>query len=98
MKIHTAGPWKLWKADSEHWYVCEPDKPGRHSHFANISVGNFWGDEGKANARLIAAAPDLLEALVPFVALCSSQETITITISTKDIQRARAAIAKATQP
>ena len=51
-----------------------------------------------ANARLIAAAPELLDALQPFVAHNSSDDTITITVRTEDVRRARAAIAKATQP
>lgn len=51
---------------------------------------------GEADARLIAAAPDLLEALQPFVLANSSEEHINLMIRTSDVTKARAAIAKAT--
>ncbi len=52
--------------------------------------------EACANARLIAAAPALLEALAPFVLANSSEEWVTLTVRSADIAAARAAIAKAT--
>ncbi len=63
MSKHTPGPWRVWEVSEEHWNICETEDRARHSHFASVSVGNCWWDEGKANARLIAAAPELLEAL-----------------------------------
>lgn len=63
MIAHTPGPWRIWKVSDSAWEICEPDNPRRHSHFCRVSVGNMWGAEGEANAHLIAAAPDLLEAL-----------------------------------
>lgn len=51
-----------------------------------------WPD----NARLIAAAPRLLEALQPFTQHSSSEAVITITVRTADVNRARAAILEAT--
>ena len=49
---HTPGPWKYVKShaviDSDDWEICD---------FSSCST-----EEGHANARLIAAAPDLLEA------------------------------------
>lgn len=61
-----------------------------------------WLDE--ANARLISAAPDLLEALESILpsALCgeswnlSDDESVSIIINFGKLRRARAAIAKAT--
>jgi hypothetical protein len=65
----TKGPWRVWGKPSEadmvcggHVNICEPEKEFRHSHFASISVGNAW-PEGIANAHLIAAAPDMYEAI-----------------------------------
>jgi len=66
----TPGPWSISKSSEDHWWICETDKPHRHSHFANISVGNMWGEEGKANARAIAEVPNLIEALKEFINLC----------------------------
>lgn len=63
--------------------------PGR-AHHAHWCAGVTHPD-----MKLIAAAPDLLDALQPFAAHSSSEETITITVRTADVNRARAAIAKA---
>lgn len=63
MSEYTKGPWRVWEMKGGVWCICEPNKSTRHSHFAEVRVGNMWGEEGKANARLMAAAPDLLEAL-----------------------------------
>ena len=67
---HTPGPWEARKGAG--WYVARPRYGG-----ATLAVGmeavtlvtspseTQWNDdaESEANARLIAAAPDLLEAL-----------------------------------
>lgn len=54
MAEHTRGPWK-WKSDKNGVRVgAEPDLM-----IAELSV---QADETEANARLIAAAPDLLKA------------------------------------
>jgi hypothetical protein len=62
---HTPGPWRIWSEKDSGGRlsvleVCETQDRGRHSHFA--SVAKHW-PEAEANARLIAAAPDLLAAL-----------------------------------
>lgn len=53
MSKHTPGPWA--KYGSIIRDVC-----GGEDQIANVNVTD---DEGQANAKLIAAAPDLLEAL-----------------------------------
>jgi len=63
MSKHTPGPWYQNKANplvicapdgfADPWYVAEATTNCGHSE-----------DQTEANARLIAAAPDLLEALV----------------------------------
>ena len=68
-KEHTPGPW-----------FAEPEEASDHRGIAIVAPGNGWivatitpDDDRKtdaidwANARLIAAAPDLLEALVEFI-------------------------------
>ena len=53
---HTPGPWKAEQPshDPQAWDVCT--KSG------GLLAKLVWGGEGGANARLMAAAPDLLEA------------------------------------
>ncbi|UOF77775.1 hypothetical protein [Caudoviricetes sp.] len=53
---HTPGP----------WYVTEPNRV-EHSEFGMICTTRGDGFDAPANARLIAAAPELLDALVRLV-------------------------------
>lgn len=78
---HTPGPWEInreWM-DGEWRQVVS----GWDEKWLRLSVA---GNIGEANARLIAAAPELLEAL----------EKALPDLSGQDLLRARAAIAKAT--
>ena len=55
---HTPGPWIV-KFDDDHATITKPDFEPGHA-IAHVST---WNDaELKANAQLIAAAPDLLAA------------------------------------
>lgn len=90
---HTPGPWKAGSAS-----VSAPETEDRLGLSVRIHGGN--GADNRANARLIAAAPDLLaalEALLPMVAEWHAE--FPRHIGDKEppaIQAARAAIAKAT--
>lgn len=94
--LHTPGPWKCASAGSSIVGIPIQGAKGRvigSLHFAALSqpVGDFdpkaYNAEQLANARLIAAAPDLLEALRH----CATDEG-----PEQDwLVRARAAIAKA---
>lgn len=59
---HTPGPWKDW-SDSTRLVVAQrsPDS-GAHGVVATMAAG-FGVEQKEANARLIAAAPELLDAL-----------------------------------
>ena len=91
---HTHGPWEV---DRFYWTIQRrmfgPDEPEVEV------IGRLTnGEEAEANARLIAAAPELLEALVELtrwanVAGCGREEG---SILDQNIKAARAAIAKAT--
>ena len=56
---HTAGPWSVDYEGPAHLSI--EDSAGRVLAFCNLQSED--GDEDEANARLIAAAPDLLQAL-----------------------------------
>ena len=101
---HTPGPWfadsqgRIWRRDPSELYEngggVAGDKP-----LATVYVG--WSGEGKsgypreANARLIAAAPDLLEALqAAYAALLGYPYRNATTQAAMD--KSYAAIAKAT--
>lgn len=66
MTAHTPGPWKF-----DNTSGCRPIKAGKHGthkqaqyrHIAHTD-GLFDDEEDKANANLIAAAPELLAALL----------------------------------
>lgn len=79
---HTPGPW-----------LIEKDGSAEHRNKANVIRGAdgtmiVYGQANDADARLIAAAPDLLDALQ--VMLDAAQHDIT-----QECDIARAAIAKA---
>lgn len=116
---HTPGPWKLFIDDTggqwSGWPLCidaenDDDK-------TVVRTGGQWPyewdaamsqREAVANARLIAAAPELLEALRVFGDLVdtvektfpndpvSAGQVCRGSVSFKDFQRARDAITKAT--
>ena len=64
---HTPGPWMITGGDSTTAYIDDAfgDEGGRNYYLAEVSHGD--PGELKANACLIAAAPDLLAALLAAV-------------------------------
>lgn len=104
MNKHTPGPWYV---DIE--YPIQIMKHMEHLVgtskcteyvVADISEGAFMGEEELANARLIAAAPEMFEALQELLAwdLDSLPGEVSLGYSgiEKDIALAKAAISKAT--
>lgn len=66
---HTPGPWKLSGANTVHGADCVVAFVGT----ADEEVRRFSGERQSADARLIAAAPDLLaalEELLPYLEDC----------------------------
>jgi hypothetical protein len=63
---HTPGPWRLWLAEDDRGaFTLKGDSPEPHGADMLIvqrNIGTPNGDEGVANAFLIAAAPILLAA------------------------------------
>ena len=86
---HTPGPWRYCKENGSPTSGCHMIAGATPGYLAEVrDCGS--GDVG-ANARLIAAAPELLAALVEAVDLI---ETIS-PMEGDTLRRARAAIAKA---
>jgi hypothetical protein len=102
---HTPGPWTLETVPTQ-CGVChkvgpfpgkrENDTPRHACLYADYpSTGNPADDELVANALLIAAAPELLQALRECLAVIEQHELLANSESSVGDQ-ARAAIAKAT--
>jgi len=86
---HTPGPWTAsWSAYDEGRYVVKAGQP------TNRVLARFDGDgdgpdeQSIADAHLIAAAPDMLTALIECIHIIERH-------TFKDCDRARAAVAKA---
>lgn len=105
---HTAGPWRVEEGTTLIWGACDPDDttdygmgyPIIECRITPISYGWAKGpnaDEGEANARLVAAAPELLEAIKAILA--NDGGTGSECFDARDLYEARqksfAAIAKA---
>jgi len=108
---HTPGPWVLTIKPAEHdadFTVAEIEQPRSVKYRGAVtrmqSAEHIYGigrEELIANARLIAAAPDMLEALKPFADLGVGSgpddevDAHSYRILRGAIRRARAALAKA---
>lgn len=104
MTTHTDGPWLVregFSTDTFEVYPRRGGKPeiGSWAELATVrsDYGNDAGDtaEGEANARLIAAAPDLLEVVKAFEAFYPSGINPYLDEASN---KARAALAKAIPP
>lgn len=88
---HTPGPWKFAQAGQSTMLMTEANNP----------LGFFYnernaGEETKANARLIAAAPELLEMLQTVQIWADTTKHPLNVMDKRMFDNVRAAIAKAT--
>lgn len=91
---HEEGPWFLDPVDTCEWQVLGPSNGFCANVIATIHSTDM--PQGAANARLIAAAPDLLEALALYVAACgNTAASVDRELVQEAWRRANAAIAKA---
>jgi hypothetical protein len=93
---HTPGPWFLSESDHNDSDISTPDRPSVLAPDHNNSPWHICRmDSGvpnvEANARLIAASPDLLDALMSFPGFTDNAR-----VGDDWIEKAHAAIAKAT--
>jgi len=94
---HTPAPWKAnW---NKHYFQIDSKKDGQigDACASQFIIGNT--DKGKANALLMAAAPELLEALEFIVEQITNEENKLYTLEAYvfgiGINKAKKAIAKA---
>lgn len=70
MSAHTSGPWefvpKLSASENHKGFFIRAEKASRNGKWAlaEVKPSDEDGNLGEANARLIAAAPDLLDSAV----------------------------------
>lgn len=90
---HTAGPWVNDQGD-----ITGIEKDPANGCVGPVDVAHVYmrtvAGRSEANARLIAAAPDLLEALKSCAAVCAG-ETMSKQGLVNALEKARAAITKA---
>ena len=98
---HTPGPW-FWEGGGISGYTGKLWGSGGKKVFDSCAFENMWfsqhGPEDNANARLIAAAPDLLAALDHVIHVIEKSENWWIDCPDRgglDAELIRAAIAKA---
>lgn len=108
MTSNTLGPWRVLPEERDKPYIrIRGTRLGGRYKIANVISPNYEGVlaieaiETSANARLIAAAPDLLAALQEALQTLeyiyrAHPETSGRMKASEDIDRARAAVAKAT--
>ena len=89
---HTLGPWAIVERDAPRGTLMIESQHGLVAVMESSKTRPVTYEKAESNARLIAAAPDLLEALQLFVA--HSDPHCAITRHVDNV--ARAAIAKAT--
>ncbi len=99
---HTPGPWYIRPgSQSIHiWQTASPTDIKTSHHICGINTGSHRSQsESEANARLIAAAPDLLDALTESLAAMIRMDALLLKITGSpsdcekgEITRVRAAI------
>ena len=90
LNTHTPGPWAIEAAPNGYTYI----RAEHRAEIALVGSENMLADDSSAasNAMLIAAAPDLLEALRDLVEAVEDPEASSL----MRLNAARDAIAKAT--
>jgi len=89
---HTPGPWKVIQDDADSYAIEKPDnKPGTVYICREICQG---ADNGKSDAKLIAAAPEMHEALSFCLSVIKSNGIFDVS-EKMAVKKAEAALKKA---
>lgn len=92
---HTPGPWKAYDATAGTHIVAENEEGDARVAYVKVCLADFSPKAQQANARLIAAAPELLAALEALVGEADLGEVDLDDGDRTKLDNARAAIAKA---
>jgi len=97
MKAYTPGPWEHKRCNDDEIIIEVGDSTGWRKHHPGAYIARIggWGYAGNGNAALIAAAPDLLDALKELRDLMEEVRTGDYKPDSFTNQIADAAIAKA---
>ena len=90
---HTPGPWE--ESGSRNIIRTKTFANERGGLSGGVLVAQFWTTPSAEDARLMAAAPELLEALREIVAKFDAADSAEVRATPLGINRARSAIAKA---
>ena len=94
MSNHTPGPWRVEHSTAKGYLYMSYLYSDEH-HIISVGGSSISKGENKANARLIAAAPDLLAACEAVWQSCDREGRIMLPSNGTTITALRAAIAKA---
>jgi hypothetical protein len=72
MNKHTEGPWVA-EPKSYEINIFSDQEPWHIATITRSALSPNLDDRAKANAKLIAAAPEMLEALEAFIAWCDAE-------------------------
>jgi len=93
---HTPGPWAVGNARKHSRWIDAPEWDRLAKVITRMDGADKECDDGLANARLIAAAPELLDALQALRGACVDEGWLLKSKYWLVLDKARAAIAKAT--
>jgi len=93
MSGHTPGPWIACDHHSGVGWRVESDAAG-YPNDGWVICTDMMGPDNEANARLIAAAPDLLEALIAVLDTSGARGTYHALKYAEAVERAEALLAK----
>ena|ERR1700722_4321920 len=97
--MHTPGPWHYEEREHIHMVRCQPTREKEQPdivfipRYGSVISQNRPGPELEANARLIAAAPELLGALMQLVRMLDAD--FPMAVQTKEYKAACLVIKKA---
>lgn len=97
---HTPGPWKVFDSyDQDHRIILWDGDEQSHKPICNMGeIGDMNYAQDLANAKLIAAAPDMLAAITYAIAALAGSDGVEYGELIADADKARKCLQKALKP